>query len=213
MIRSIEAKGKTIDDAIANGLAQLGLEREKVTVTVLDEGNRGILGILGSRDARVRLAVRINKAERGIEILSKILEYMNVDSPVVTSVSMGDYVALNVSGENLGLIIGKRGQTLDAIQYIVNLILNRELSDADEERVRVVIDVEGYRNRRQEALRKLANRLAERALIENKSFVLEPMTPYERRIIHMALGDNPQVSTFSQGAEPYRKVVISPKHS
>lgn len=213
MIRSIEAKGKTIDDAIANGLAQLGLEREKVTVTVLDEGNRGILGILGSRDARVRLAVRINKAERGIEILGKILEYMNVDSPVVTSVSMGDYVALNVSGENLGLIIGKRGQTLDAIQYIVNLILNRELSDADEERVRVVIDVEGYRNRRQEALRKLANRLAERALIENKSFVLEPMTPYERRIIHMALGDNPQVSTFSQGAEPYRKVVISPKHS
>ena len=115
---------------------------------------------------------------------------MNVDSPVVTSVSMGDYVALDVSGENLGLIIGKRGQTLDAIQYIVNLILNRELSDADEERVRVVIDVEGYRNRRQEALRKLANRLAERALIENKSFVLEPMTPYERRIIHMALGDN-----------------------
>jgi len=212
-MRSIEASGKTIDDAIENGLMQLGVERDKVTVEVLSEGNKGFLGILGSRDARVRLVVRVNKVERSIEILSAILERMNIHSFDISGNSREQCIKLDVSGENLGLIIGKRGQTLEAIQYLVNLIINRELTEADEDRVRVIIDVAGYRNRREQTLKRLAERLAEKALRENKNFALEPMPSYERRIIHMTLRNNPNVSTFSQGTEPYRKVIISPRRS
>lgn len=213
VMRSIEASGKTIDEAIENGLMELDVQRDRVTVEVLDEGNKGFLGILGSREAKVRLVVRIDKAERGVEILTTILEHIHIDSFDITVDSQEGYIVLDISGENLGLIIGKRGQTLEAIQYLVNLILNRELSEADEDRVRVIIDVEGYRNRREETLKRLAERLAERALRENKNFALEPMPSYERRIIHITLRGNPNVNTFSQGNEPYRKVVISPRRS
>jgi spoIIIJ-associated protein len=210
-MKSIESTGKTLDDAIENGLARLGVPREAVTVEVLSEGNRGFLGILGSKDAKVRLTLRINKSQRAQDILISILEHMNIKSKV-SVVSKGETIQLDVVGENLGLIIGKRGETLDALQYLVNLILSREISQLDDEdRVRVIIDVEGYRARREETLKRLAQKLAERALREGKNLALEPMSAYERRIIHLALRNYAQIATYSEGEEPYRKVIISPR--
>lgn len=150
-------------------------------------------------------AVVLDKADNFLQQIFRVMELkVEMEKKVQQS-----HAQLNLSGRNLGILIGKHGQTLDALQYLVNLAANQGMT---EERVRIILDIEGYRSRREETLRRLAARLAERSCRTNQRIVLEPMNRHERKIIHMALQENYRVLTYSAGDEPFRKVVIEPKH-
>ena len=215
-IEPIEETGKTVDDAIENGLAALGLERHEVTVEVLTQGRGGLFGI-GGEPARVRLSPVTYETPQGdqvayaVETLQKLLSMMDIDADVAVRApeTPGDGIGrsravLDVTGEDLGVLIGRRGGTMASLQYIVNLIVSkRHKIDAP-----FVVDVEGYRRRREESLRDLAFRIAERVRTTGRSITLEPMPANERRIIHLALAKDPTVGTTSVGEGESRKVAI-----
>lgn len=212
-MKSVEKTGKTVDEAIQAALEELGVKREEAKIEVLDEGAKGFLGILGARPARVRVTVdnsldaKVNAA-RG-EFLAGLLERMNVSAEIETEIGEDQLVYMRMSGRRMGVVIGRRGQTLDAIQYLVNLVANK----LPGPRARIVLDAEGYRDKRAETLRNLATRLAAKAKSERRKTVLEPMNALERRIVHLALADDTEVETRSEGEEPYRRVVILPKRT
>lgn len=206
-MRSVEAAGKTIDEAIQKALEELGLQGNDVDVEVIAEASSGLFGLIGSKQARVRVTEKITPQKYIHDFLSGIIERMNVNGHVDMEMQE-NILKMSVSGEKMGMLIGKRGQTLNALQYLVNVAYHKRFP---EDTGRVVLDVEDYRVKREETLRTLAVNLAKKAARYRKEVVLEPMTPQERRIIHTALQGNPTVSTFSQGDEPYRKVVIAPK--
>lgn len=207
---SIERSGKTVDEAIGSALRELGVERADVDVEVLDEGSKGFLGILGTKQARVRVILSDavdNKVERAVEFLEKLFEKMGVDPQIEQEMGTEGLVYLRLSGSRMGMLIGRRGQTLDSIQYLVNLVANQ----GGGPRARIVLDAEGYREKRAETLRGVAQRLAEKAKKQGRKAALEPMSALERRVVHMALADDDDVETRSEGDEPYRRVVIVPK--
>lgn len=207
---SIERSGKTVDEAIGSALRELGVERADVDVEVLDEGSKGFLGILGTKQARVRVTLSDsvdNKVERAVEFLEKLFEKMGVDPQIEQEMGTEGLVYLRLSGSRMGMLIGRRGQTLDSIQYLVNLVANQ----GGGPRARIVLDAEGYREKRAETLRGVAQRLAEKAKKQGRKAALEPMSALERRVVHMALADDDDVETRSEGDEPYRRVVIVPK--
>ena len=192
-------------------------------VTVVKEGRHGILG-LGAEEARVRVRslVRVPEKESDIaEAAKSVLETLLARVGVVASVvsqtkppieggeGASNVITLDVTGDDLGILIGRRGQTLSSLQYIVRLIVAHQT----KARVPIVIDVEGYKQRRYEALQALARRMAEQVKVMGRAFALEPMLAYERRIIHLALADDPDVTTESVGEGEARKVVIMPKES
>ncbi|MBC7336415.1 MAG: protein jag [Clostridia bacterium] len=202
-MRTVEAVGKTVEEAIAAGLRELGAPREEVEVEVVDAGTKGFLG-LGARLARVRLKWEQDVGRLAVEFLQEVCRALGVQ--VRTEVSERDgYLYLGCRGRGLGVLIGRRGETLDALQYLVNLAVRRRVG----KQVRIVLDVEGYRQRREDTLVRLARRLSEKVKRTGGRVVLEPMSPHERRIIHTALQGDTQVCTFSEGEEPYRKVVIA----
>ncbi len=211
-MKSVEKTGKTVDEAIQAALEELGVKREEAKIEVLDEGAKGFLGILGARPARVRVTVdnsldaKVNAAR---EFLAGLLERMNVSAEIETEIGEDQLVYMRLSGRRMGVVIGRRGQTLDAIQYLVNLVANK----LPGPRARIVLDAEGYRDKRAETLRNLATRLAAKAKSERRKTVLEPMNALERRIVHLALADDTEVETRSEGEEPYRRVVILPKRT
>ena len=143
------------------------------------------------------------------EFLAGLLERMNVSAEIETEIGEDQLVYMRMSGRRMGVVIGRRGQTLDAIQYLVNLVANK----LPGPRARIVLDAEGYRDKRAETLRNLATRLAAKAKSERRKTVLEPMNALERRIVHLALADDTEVETRSEGEEPYRRVVILPKRT
>jgi len=201
-VKSVEKTGKTVDEAIQAALEELGVKREEAKIEVLDEGAKGFLGILGARPARVRVTVdnsldaKVNAAR---EFLAGLLERMNVNAEIETEIGEDQLVYIRMSGRRMGVVIGRRGQTLDAIQYLVNLVANK----LPGPRARIVLDAEGYRAKRAETLRNLATRLAAKAKSERRKTVLEPMNALERRIVHLALADDTEVETRSEGEEPY----------
>jgi spoIIIJ-associated protein len=213
-----EVSAKTIDEAIELALREMQLKREEVEVEVLDEGSAGLFG-LGAREARVRVkskqavATEAEVSAIAKEILEKLLAAMGVRATVraVTPKDEGlsgmAPVALDVSGEDLGILIGRRGETLSSLQHIVNLMVSRRIKSY----AGVAVDVEGYKERRREALRSLALRVAERVKSTGRVVTLEPMPAAERRIVHLALRDDPEVTTQSFGDGESRKVAISPK--
>ncbi|MFZ5641151.1 MAG: RNA-binding cell elongation regulator Jag/EloR [Bacillota bacterium] len=205
-MKEIEKSGKTVEEAVATALAELGLKEDQVTVEVLEESSKGIFGIIGSKAARVKVTEKESPVSKAKKFLSEIFEKMglNVD---ITAREVEEYTVLDISGPDLGILIGRRGDTLDAIQYLTNLVANKNI----EKRVKIIVDVEGYRKRREETLHKLAFRLAEKAMRKGQDVVLEPMNPHERRVIHTALQGHRDVFTYSEGEEPYRKIVIAPK--
>lgn len=203
---SLEKQGKTIEDAVQVALAELGLKAEQVEVTVLDEPTKGFLGLLGGRPARVRVTARPDPIGRASEFLQGVCQRIGAEVTVSIK-SQSENIELDIDGENLGLLIGKHGQTLNSLQYLANVVYNRNT----EEHARLLIDVGGYRARREDALRMLAERLAEKAKRTGRRVILEPMSAQERRIIHTALQDDKLVVTYSEGDEPYRKVVIALK--
>jgi len=205
-IREAEKTGKTVEEAVEFALAELGISKEDAEIEVLEEGNKGLFGIIGSRAARVKVKEKKRPEKIIHSYLEKIFQAMHIEAKTDLQFD-GEQYYVSFQGKDLGILIGRRGDTLDALQYLVNLVVNRQV----EKRVRIVLDVEEYRRRREETLIRLAQRLSEKVKRTRKHVVLEPMNPQERRVIHTALQNDASVYTFSQGNEPFRKVVISPK--
>lgn len=201
----LEKTARTVDEAVEEALAELGVDRSHIEVKVIEEGSKGLLGLFGGRTARVQIFYRQAPAEEGASFLRDFLHSAGLSGNVSTSERDGMTV-LELSGEDLGALIGRHGQALDALQYLTNLAANRHI----ETRTRLIVDVEGYRKRREDALRKLALRTADKVKRERRKTILEPMTPGERRIIHATLQGVSDVFTYSEGEDPYRRVVISP---
>lgn len=205
MGRMLEMTGKTVQDAINSALEELGVERDAVDVEIIEEGAKGLFGI-GSKSAKVRVTVIETQPEDGVDFLKSVFEKMNVDVDI-EKVEDEDSIQLKVTGKDSGIIIGRRGETLDALQYLTSLVVNKK----NENYKRVTIDIENYRQKREETLVKLAERLADRVVKYRRNVSLEPMNPYERRIIHSTLQNNKYVETYSVGEDPNRKVVITLK--
>jgi spoIIIJ-associated protein len=204
MANSVEKTGKTIQEAIRAALDELRADESDVDIEVLEEGNKGIFGIIGNKVAKVRVTLKESAAQKAKEFVEDVLEKMKLNAEIFVE-ETEDSILLKIHGNDIGIIIGRRGETLDSLQYLASLVVNKEKGNYK----RVVVDVENYRQKREETLVKLANRLADRVIKYKKNIVLEPMNPYERRIIHSSLQDNSYVETYSIGDEPNRKVVIT----
>ena len=219
MMESLEISGKNIEEAIQLALERLGVSRDEIEVEVVKEGKAGILG-LGGEEAVIRVTPLVpapgpegDIAQRAKDVLEKLLAVMGVTASVAVEAQAGAEegavgpIAFDITGEDLGILIGRRGQTLASLQYIVRLILSHQVKDW----LPVTIDVEGYKQRRYQSLQNLARRIAEQVQDEEAPFTLEPMSAYERRIIHVTLAEHPSVTTYSIGQGESRKVVIAPK--
>lgn len=209
-MKSIEVVARSVDEAIAEALQELNADRDDVEIEILDEGNKGFLGILGSKQAKVRVEViekpEANKLEAALEFARELLSKMGI-SAEVQGEEDSESIKLQIDGDDLGILIGRRGQTLDSLQYIVSLAVNRQ---TEGEWNRIQIDVGDYRVRREESLRSLASRAASKVEKNGRRLALDAMNAAERRIIHQALQDFPGVETRSEGQDPYRRVVILP---
>jgi len=204
-MKTVEKQGKTIDEAIQKALEELKVSRDEVEVEVLDEGNRGILGFL-SKQARVKVTVKPKPDKIACDFLKGLLKFFDSNAEIKNSLE-GNVLNLEIVGDKTGLLIGKHGSTLDAIQYLTSLVVNRN----SKEFIRVLLDAENYREKREKTLQRLALKMADKVKETKRSITLEPMYPNERRIIHTALQTDPRVTTKSIGKEPNRRVVISLK--
>ncbi len=204
-MKSIEATGKTYDEALMAGLAQMGLPSDKVDVEVLEEGTKGFLGI-GAKPYKLRLVKKDTPAIRAEEFLKNVTSMMGLEVSLDIQENE-EAMLINMQGDNQGILIGHRGETLDALQYLTSLQVNK----GGKEYRRVTLDTEGYRAKREQTLIALAGRMANKVQKSGRRMMLEPMNPYERRILHATLQDNPYVTTHSEGEEPNRRVVITPK--
>lgn len=236
----MEKRAKSVETAIEEALQELNVSRDKVDIEIIDEGSKGFLGI-GAKDAVVNVTLKENAApvhskaaapaakdsaaqeksapvkkikkdlgapeDAAKKFLDDIFKAMELDVKVTSRMEDGT-VVIELEGDNMGIVIGKRGDTLDSLQYLTSLVVNQ----CSDDYIKVSIDTENYREKRSEALLALSNRLAAKVEKTGRKFTLEPMNPYERRIIHSNLQDNPAVTTYSVGQEPYRKVVIAPKN-
>lgn len=202
----IEKIAKSANEATELALSELGLTQEEVDIEVVDEGTKGFLG-LGSKDAKVIVTVKNEVIYVAKRFLNQVFKDMKLEVEINATIEE-DRLLIDLEGENMGIIIGKRGDTLDSLQYLTSLIVNR----VSEDYIKVTIDTENYREKRNEALVALSQRLAQKVARTGKKYTLEPMNPYERRIIHSNLQSNDQVTTFSIGEDPHRKVVIAPKN-
>ncbi|RPF47175.1 RNA-binding cell elongation regulator Jag/EloR [Thermodesulfitimonas autotrophica] len=205
-MREVVKSGKTVEEAVAQALNELGARPDEVTVEVLSEPTRGVLGFIGAKPAVVRVVVQEGLGSRAASLVQSILGAMGLSGQVSVRED-AEAIYIEINGEKLGALIGRRGETLNALQYLVALAVNR----GEEEKKRVFIDVGGYRKKRDETLRALALKLADKVKRRGRSIVLEPMSPHERRIIHMTLREREDIYTFSEGEEPFRKIVISPR--
>lgn len=204
-----EFTGKTVDDALTNATVSLGVTSSEIKYEVVEEGSSGFLGI-GSKDAIIKVVISTEEDPKQVakEFLDGVFEAMQLE----VNISMefkeeDDTLLIDLAGPEMGVLIGKRGQTLDSLQYLTNLAVNR----SSEKYTRVKIDTEDYRRRRKETLENLAKNMASKVKRTKKAVTLEAMNPYERRIIHSALQNDNNVTTHSEGEEPYRYVVITLK--
>ncbi|MGG1398939.1 RNA-binding cell elongation regulator Jag/EloR [Bacillus salipaludis] len=204
-MKQVTATGQNVEEAVESALAQLQTTKDRAEIDIIDEGKKGIFGIFGSRPAVVKVTVIIDPIEEAQKFLKSISEQMG--APVEIEVKReGKQVNFVLTGEKIALLIGKRGQTLNSLQYLTQLVINR----SSNRYLTVILDAEDYRNRRNETLIQLAHRLAQKAVKTGKDVALEPMPSYERKVIHSALSENKRVKTFSDGSEPHRYIVITP---
>jgi len=204
-----EFTGKTVDDALTNATVSLGVTSDQIKYEVIEEGSTGFLGI-GSKDAIIKVVISAGEDPKEVakEFLEGVFEAMQLEVNISMSFDEEDKtLSIDLAGPEMGVLIGKRGQTLDSLQYLTNLAVNR----SSENYTRVKIDTEDYRRRRKETLENLARNMASKVKRTKKSVTLEAMNPYERRIIHSALQNDNNVTTHSEGEEPYRYVVITLK--
>lgn len=196
-----------MEEAVNLALQEFGVPREMVEVEVLDEGGKGFLGLI-SKQAIVKVILKDVVKESARNFLQQVIKAMKLDVKFDIEEDE-DTIKFNLYGKNVGLLIGHRGETLDSLQYLVNIVASK-YREYDRYR-RIILDAENYRKRREETLIRLAKKLAKQVMETKESVELEPMSPNERRIIHMALQDHPYVETYSEGEEPNRRVIIALK--
>ena len=201
-------EGKTLNDAITNASVSLGIASTDLKYEVVTEGSTGFLGMF-AKPAIIKVQPKASMDKRAKEFLEKLFNAMKVETEIKIQMEDDENMSIELSGPDMGILIGKRGQTLDSIQYLTSLYVNKE----SESYIRVKIDTENYRERRKETLETLAKNIAYKVKRTRKSVYLEPMNPYERRIIHSALQNDKYVCTKSEGEEPYRKVVVMLKRN
>lgn len=203
----IEVSAKTVNDAITEACQKLGVTSDKLEYKVVEEGSNGFLGI-GAKPAIIKAAVKCSIEDNAKIFLNDVFEAMKLE--VVVTVKYDEEertMDIDLSGDEMGVLIGKRGQTLDSLQYLVSLVVNKDA----ENYIRVKVDTENYRQRRKDTLENLAKNISYKVKRTKRAVSLEPMNPYERRIIHSALQNDRYVSTHSEGEEPFRRVVVTLK--
>ena len=204
----IEISAKTVEEAVTEALIKLETTSDKIEYEVIDKGSTGFLGLIGSKPAVIKVRKKFNLLDYTNDFLDRLFKAMKLD--VKSNVDYDEEnKTMNIvfDGEDMGLLIGKRGQTLDSLQYIISLVVNKE----SDSYIRIKVDTENYRERRKATLENLAKNLAYKVKRTRRPVALEPMNPYERRVIHSALQNDRYVETHSEGDEPYRKVVITLK--
>ena len=200
----IEVSAKTVNDAITEACQRLTVTSDKLEYEVVEEGSSGFLGI-GSKPAVIKARVKCSVEDKAKDFLKEVFDAMNL--AVIIDVKYDEAensMDIDLSGDEMGVLIGKRGQTLDSLQYLVSLVVNKDMDNY----IRVKVDTENYRQRRKETLENLAKNIAYKVKRTKRPVSLEPMNPYERRIIHSALQNDKYVTTHSEGEEPYRHVVV-----
>lgn len=246
MAETLEITGKTVEDALRSAARRLNVSEDSLSYEVLEAPSKGFLGLIGKKDAKIRVTVREDKAEEKLVEECKIIPQEEKSEAAASSVTLGSTdasgktpeekaeaflkeiftsmglqvemekkrsegsVEFSFKGARLGVLIGKHGATLDSLQYLTNLAANRGI-ESNSDKVRIVLDVENYRSRREDTLRHLAKKLADRVNRTGNKITLEPMNRHERKIIHLTLQDDDRVITFSSGEEPFRKVIVEPK--
>lgn len=206
-MKIIEMMGKNVEDAIINALAELKVTRDKIKVETIDEGSKGFLNFIGVKPAKIRVTVKRDSLYEAEKFLTEVLQSMSMKAEVKLK-DAGNEIRIELIGPNMGLLIGYRGETLDSLQYLVSLVVNKS---HDEEYKRVILDTENYRAKREETLKRLASKIAYKVRVSGRVLKLEPMNPYERRIIHSTLQNDANIYTYSEGEEPYRRVVVDLK--
>lgn len=202
-----EFTAKTVDEALTNAVVSMQTSSDQLEYEVIEEGSSRLLGLI-SKPAKIRARVKLSLDAIASNFLEKVFQSMGMQVNIeITIDEVENQMNIDLSGEEMGILIGKRGITLDSLQYLVSLVINRNTEDY----MKVKLDTENYRERRKETLENLAHNLAHKVKRIHRPVYLEPMNPYERRVIHSALQKDKYVETHSEGDEPYRKVVITLK--
>ena len=205
-MKEIITTGKTVDAALTAALNELGKAADQVEYEVLEEGKKGLFGI-GASDAKIRVWLKETPALRAVEMLEKLIENMHLNAEVQVLSETDEEVLLNIEGDNLGVLIGRRGDVLDSVQYLATLSANLGRPGY----YRVSVDAQGYRAKRADVIRGIARRMAEKVKKYHRAFQLDPMSAYERRIVHSECQNIEGVTTHSIGEGVDRRVVISPE--
>ncbi|UOQ95522.1 protein jag [Halobacillus shinanisalinarum] len=204
-MKQMTATGTTVEGAVQSALEQLQTSRDQVNIEVIDEGKKGFFGVFGTKPAIVKVSIIKDPVRDAETFILEVAEQMGSPVQAKTEVDGRD-IYIDLTGDKIAMLIGKRGQTLNSLQYLIQLAINRE----SDQFYTVILDAEGYRARRRETLETLAHRLADKALRKEEVVKLEPMPSYERKIIHASLQNNPKVETDSAGKDPKRHIVIRP---
>lgn len=206
-MKTIDMTGKTVDDAVKNALNELKVTEDKIDIEVLDKGSKGLFNFIGGRPARIKVTVKRDCVYEAKSFLKDILDNMGIKADIQIK-EEENTLKIHINGPDMGILIGYRGETLDALQYLVSLTINK---DHSYDYKRVILDTENYRKKREETLKRLAIKISNKAIRTGRVVKLEPMNPYERRIIHSVLQNSPDVKTYSEGEEPYRRVIVDLK--
>lgn len=200
----LEFTGKSVDEALTEAAIKLETTSDKIEYEVIETGSNGLLGI-GRKPAKIKAKKKESVEDVAVAFLQKVFDAMNIEVKMDVKLNESDRtVDINLEGKEMGLLIGKRGQTIDSLQYLVSLVVNK----VSKEYLRVKVDTENYRERRKATLEELAKNIAYKVKRTKRSVSLEPMNPYERRIIHSALQNDKYVTTKSEGEEPYRHIIV-----
>ena len=206
-MKVIEMTGKTVEEALNHALNELKLTKDKVDVEIIDEGSKGLFNLIGAKPAKIKVTTKPDSLDDAKTFLVNVLNSMNIEADIDIK-EENDIIKINLSGAKMGLVIGYRGETLDSLQYLVSLVVNKNHENPYK---RVVLDAENYRHKREETLIKVAQKTAYKVKKSGRPYKLEPMNPYERRVIHSALQEYTDINTYSEGEEPFRRIVISLK--
>ena len=206
-MNTIEMTGKTVEEALKHALDELKLTKDKVDVEVIDEGSKGLFNLIGTKPAKVKVTAKPDSLDDAKTFLVNVLNSMNINADIDIK-EENDIININLKGSKMGLVIGYRGETLDSLQYLVSLVVNKNHENPYK---KVVLDAENYRHKREETLIKVAQKTAYKVKKSGRPYKLEPMNPYERRVIHSALQEYTDINTYSEGEEPFRRIIISLK--
>lgn len=205
-MKSVVKTAKTVEEAINLALLDLNTVKEDVIIEVLEEPSKGLFGLIGTKEAKVKVTLTNDPVSLAEDFLNSVFDKMNIVGTIAVEKKDTDLLVNieNLSNSDMGILIGKRGNTLDSLQYLLSLVVNKDR----EKYLRVLVDIQNYRAKREETLIKLAHKMADKAKTYRRTVKLEPMNPYERRVIHSALQNSSNIRTYSEGEEPYRRVVI-----